>query len=114
MTVATLPAPNYLGPSLVEEWRNHATMKAEFLFDKIRTLVTENSKNNNGKQTKLKTELLETPLSVEASVVNYADKQDADLVVLGTKGKSDFKKLLLGSVASAVVTYAGCPVLVVK
>ena len=30
------------------------------------------------------------------------------------RGQSGFKKLLLGSVASGVVTYAHCPVIVVK
>ena len=90
-------------------------IEAELLFDKIRTFVIENSKSNNGKQTKFKTELLESQLSAEAAIVNHAAKQDVDLVVLlGTKGKSGLKKLLLGSVASGVVTYASKPVLVVK
>ena len=33
---------------------------------------------------------------------------------VGTRGRSGFKKLLLGSIASSVVTYAHCPVMVVK
>jgi len=37
-----------------------------------------------------------------------------DIIVAGTRGKSGFRKLLLGSVASGIVTYAHCPVLVVK
>ncbi len=37
-----------------------------------------------------------------------------DLIVIGTRGRSGFKKLLLGSIASSVVTYAHCPVMVVK
>jgi nucleotide-binding universal stress UspA family protein len=36
------------------------------------------------------------------------------LIILGTRGRSGFKKLLLGSVASGVVNYATCPVMVVK
>ena len=39
---------------------------------------------------------------------------NVDLIVIGTRGRSGFKKLLLGSVASGVVTYAHCPVMVVK
>jgi nucleotide-binding universal stress UspA family protein len=34
--------------------------------------------------------------------------------VTGTRGRSGLKKLLLGSVASGIVTYANCPVMVVK
>jgi len=37
-----------------------------------------------------------------------------DLIVAGTRGHSGFKELLLGSVASGVVTYAHCPVIVVS
>ena len=33
---------------------------------------------------------------------------------VGTRERSGFKKLLLGSIASSVVTYAHCPVMVVK
>ena len=42
------------------------------------------------------------------------EKENIDLIVVGTRGRSGFKKLLLESVASGVVTYAHCPVLVVK
>jgi nucleotide-binding universal stress UspA family protein len=37
-----------------------------------------------------------------------------DLIVIGTRGRSAFKRLLLGSTASGVVTHAPCPVMVVR
>jgi len=40
-------------------------------------------------------------------------REDIDLVVLGTHGRSGFKKLVLGSVAEQVFRHAGCPVLTV-
>ena len=52
--------------------------------------------------------------SVAESIINYASEQKADLIVIGTRGRSGLKRLLLGSVASAVVAYASCPVLVVR
>ena len=55
-----------------------------------------------------------SPIKVPASIVNYAENTGVDLIVVGTRGRSGFKRLLLGSVASDVVTYAHCPVLVVK
>jgi nucleotide-binding universal stress UspA family protein len=53
-------------------------------------------------------------MSVEGTIVEYAERQGVDLIVIGTTGRSGFKKLLLGSVASGVVNYATCPVMVVK
>jgi nucleotide-binding universal stress UspA family protein len=53
-------------------------------------------------------------LSAEATIVDYAESQNINLIVVGTRGRSGFSKVLLGSVASKVVTYAHCPVLVVK
>jgi nucleotide-binding universal stress UspA family protein len=43
-----------------------------------------------------------------------AEEHNIDLIVVGTRGRSGFTKLLLGSVASAVVTYAHCPVLLLR
>jgi nucleotide-binding universal stress UspA family protein len=39
---------------------------------------------------------------------------DADLIIMGSRGLSDFEALLLGSVAHKVVHYAHCPVLIVR
>ena len=47
-------------------------------------------------------------------IVQLASDLTADLIVVGTHGRTGMMKLLLGSVAQNVVTNAGCPVLVVK
>jgi nucleotide-binding universal stress UspA family protein len=62
----------------------------------------------------LKTEVVASPTSVVPAIVDYAEKNGIDLIILGTRGRTGFSKLLLGSVASGVVTYASCPVMVVK
>lgn len=62
----------------------------------------------------LKTELINNHRPVEYVILEYAEENKINLIVLGTRGLSGFKKLLLGSVASSVVTYSHCPVLVVK
>lgn len=46
--------------------------------------------------------------------VLVAQSQDADLVVVGSHGRSGLKAALLGSVSRHVVSHAACPVVVVK
>jgi nucleotide-binding universal stress UspA family protein len=58
-----------------------------------------------------------TAVSIEALVVdeilNRAAQLPADLIVMGTHGRSGFDRLLLGSVAERVLVKAPCPVLTV-
>lgn len=51
--------------------------------------------------------------TVEA-IVNQAINFHADLIVIGTRGLGGFKRLVMGSVSSGVVTHADCSVLVVR
>lgn len=46
-------------------------------------------------------------------IVEVADEQDADIVVLGTQGHSRVERFLIGSVTEKVLRRAHCPVLVV-
>lgn len=47
-------------------------------------------------------------------IIYYADEHQADLIVVGDRGRSKFAKLLLGSTSKHVVQYAGRAVLVVR
>ena len=47
-------------------------------------------------------------------IVEAAEAADAELIVLGSRGMSEFKSLLLGGVANKVVQHATCPVLLVR
>ena len=62
---------------------------------------------------KTKWELLEAASTVQA-LVEFSANEKSDLLVVGTRGMTGFKKLLLGSVSSGVVNHAACPVLVVR
>jgi len=66
------------------------------------------------KNIKVKTDVVVGISSVVKEIVEYAHKNKIDMIVIGSRGLSGFKKMLLGSVASGVVTYADCPVLVAK
>ena len=59
-----------------------------------------------------------TGVSYEGVVVDelltHLEQHPTDLFVLGSRGLSTAKRILLGSVSSAVVNHAPCPVLVVR
>lgn len=75
---------------------------------------TEIIRTAEQRKIRIKTDVIDSPLSVVAALVNYADQERANLIVIGTRGRSGISKMLLGSVASGVVIYAPCPVLVVR
>ncbi len=56
-------------------------------------------------------ELLEGP-EAEA-ILTVAETRRADLIVMGTRGRSALQGLLLGSVSQKVIRHAHCPVMVV-
>ena len=90
-----------------EEWHKNERMKAQELFQKFK----EEAQNLN---ITCKENIIETHMSVDGAIVNYAEEQNVDLIVIGTSGMSDFRKMLLGSAVTGVVRYSTCPVLVVK
>jgi nucleotide-binding universal stress UspA family protein len=49
-----------------------------------------------------------------AEIVRAAEEEKADSIVLGTHGRTGLSRLLMGSVAEAVVRRAPCPVLVYR
>ena len=87
-----------------------AKKEANKWFDDIKKKIEENSLE---KQIKIETTIIVSTTIVD-SILDYAEDNDIDLIVIGTRGRSGIKKLLLGSTASGVVTYSSCPVTVVK
>jgi nucleotide-binding universal stress UspA family protein len=50
----------------------------------------------------------------DAGIIQQAIKNEVDLIVMGSHGRTGFKRLLMGSVTERVIGQAPCPVLVVK
>ncbi|MGA7368124.1 MAG: universal stress protein [Nitrososphaeraceae archaeon] len=63
---------------------------------------------------KIETEIVIEGKSIVSDIIEYSEKQSIDLIVIGTKGKTGLKRLLLGSVSQGVLAYAHCPVLLVR
>jgi nucleotide-binding universal stress UspA family protein len=84
-----------------------AMQTGEKHLDKVKQKARE-------KDVRVKTDVIIGISSVVKEIVEYAEKNKIDMIVIGSRGLSGIKKMLLGSVANGVVTYAHCPVLVVK
>lgn len=96
-------------PKQIDMIIENAKKESKNWFKRIEDMVKE-----NGSHIKISTRVILTGIAVYGEVVEYAQQKSIDLIVIGTRGRSGIKKLLLGSTASGVVTYAHCPVLVTK
>ena len=76
--------------------------------------IIDDVKNQGYNIQKITTDVITTPMSIVGAIVDYAEKEATDIIILGKSGSTGFKRILLGSTASGVVTYAHCHVLVVR
>lgn len=74
-----------------------------------RTVAQSQSRGVN-----VRAEIREAAPSTVQGITEYAQNEKTDLIVVGTRGLEGFRKLLIGSVSSGVITHAHCPVLVVR
>jgi nucleotide-binding universal stress UspA family protein len=102
ITVTAIPQSDQIRLEESKEMADHGAWLERFSHE---------AKTNN---IELKKELISSHRPVDYVIIEYAEEKNIDLIVVGTRGRSGFKKLLLGSIASSVVTYAHCPVMVVK
>jgi nucleotide-binding universal stress UspA family protein len=86
---------------LIDEVRQDAQQRIEQLREKVRARGIEASGEVSGEPPSL-------------AITTAAERQKADLIVMGTRGLTGVKHVLLGSVAERTLRFAPCPVLVVK
>ena len=94
-------------PRALKDVMMFAMQKGAKHVDKVKQKASE-------KNVKVKTDVVIGISSVVKEIIDYAEKNKVDMIVIGSRGLSGIKKMLLGSVASGVLIYSHCPVLVTK
>jgi len=82
-----------------------------YLIEKISDKIPKESRME--KTIRIKTEIIAS-IRIADAIVSYAKDKHIDLIIIGTRGRSKLKSLVLGSVTSDVVRHAHCPVLTIK
>jgi nucleotide-binding universal stress UspA family protein len=70
--------------------------------------------NGDNLTIKLKTDVIVTSTSVSGAIMDYAEHNMVDFIIIGIKDKSAFRKILLERTTSDLLKYSRCPVLIVK
>jgi nucleotide-binding universal stress UspA family protein len=113
IAIHVIPSKSVMGHSsgifgvVTPAFLKKVTEEAEMWFAVIK-------KNTVQLSISLKTQIISTCESPIKEIVEFAHRKEVDLIVVGTRGRSGIKRILLGSTASGVVTYAHCPVFIVK
>ena len=104
LTVLQSKIPDTAGISLerLQEIQDVATKMLKKLEEKA-----------NSKNVKLTIKIIHNPSSSDG-IVTFADKNNIDLIVMGSHGRTGLKKIVLGSVANGVLANSKCPILITK
>jgi nucleotide-binding universal stress UspA family protein len=101
LAVAATPWEFSYPAGLLEDIRKHAEEGIAQLSQQLRAQGIE-----------VTNEVAVGPASV--AIVDAAERQHADLIVMGTRGLTGLKHVVLGSVAERTLRHSPCPVLTVK
>ncbi len=99
------PFPSYLGEPTFQEMVNKTLEKANALMEPYRRLF-------QSREVDFTDLLLEEP--VGKRIAEVAENKKIDMIIMGTRGKTDLEGLIVGSVTHQVLHLAHCPVLVVR
>ncbi len=99
------PADTDADPEIYIELERSARRQAQ---SSLQALV------NKVKRAKVKATALLLKGTAHGQIVRAAKNRRADMIVIGTHGRTGISKLLMGSVAGRVIAEASCPVLTVR
>ncbi|MHB1867510.1 MAG: universal stress protein [Nitrososphaerales archaeon] len=102
-----IPSPQFEIPGDMADFYEHAKKPAKKWMKDITEVASQFGVT-------IKTEILVGAYSILDTVLGYAENQSTDLIVTGTRGQTQSVRLIMGSVASGLVQYASCSVLVIR
>ena len=96
-------------PEKVDEAYANKKVEIQKILDQIK-------KNAEAVGIQSNSEILLAPRTQGAvkAIMKYVEQQQIDVLVVGRRGNTGIKKMLLGSVANGLLTLANCPVMVIK
>jgi nucleotide-binding universal stress UspA family protein len=107
LALHVVPAPQFeVQGGLADNYAN-ARRDAKKWMKEVEDIATRNGIG-------VKTEVVVGAYSVVDAILGYAETIKADLIVTGTRGRTPSTRILVGSVASGLVEYSGCAVLVIR
>jgi len=107
LALHVVPAPQFeVKGEMADNYANARKNAKKWMKD------VEDTASRNG--IGLKTEIVVGAYSVVDAILGYAETMKADLIVTGTRGTTPSRRILVGSVASTLVEYAACAVLVIR
>lgn len=95
------------GGDIIETYVEEAKRHAEIWFRQIKEIAAKQN-------VRTASEVILEVESIADAIVDYARSHNADLIVIGSRGRTGLKRFLLGSVASGVASHAHCPVFIVR
>ena len=91
----------------LQEYFESAHKKGNLIVNEVTRLAEARGVKSTGL-------IREYAFSVVETILEEATKSNIDLIVMGTRGLTGFKELLIGSVSSGVMHHAPCSVLIVR
>ncbi len=86
----------------------------EYAEKKAKELVARQASIAQSRGLKARDVVVRSTNTIVGTIVDFAAKEKVGIIVVGTRGLGGFKRLLMGSVSSGIVTHAPCSVLVVR
>ena len=108
-----MPEPTTLTPPMIPVMAPAEVSKTVEVTRKAgESILTDGEQKVKAEEVQVETILREGHTVQE--IVKTAKEGDFDLIVIGARGVSKIRELLLGSVTDGVIHHASCPVLVIK